>query len=49
MEQSSFLERKNYSSNQKFISVFEAENVGTIKNIFHGQLNAEYIYDYYLY
>ena len=49
MEQSSFLEHKSYSSNQKFISVFETENVGTIKNIFHGQLNAEYIYDHYLY
>jgi len=49
MEQSSFLERKSYSRNQKLISVFQTENVGTIKNIFHGQLNTEYIYDCYLF
>jgi hypothetical protein len=47
MEQSSILERKSYSGNQKFISLFETENLGTIKNVFHSQLNAEYIYDYY--
>jgi hypothetical protein len=41
-----FLGRKSYSGNGKFISLFETENVGTIKNIFHSPLNAEYICDY---
>jgi len=38
MEQSSFLERKSYSRNQKLISVFQTENVGT-----YGIIIKEYI------